>query len=89
MTEPEIKSLIQKAAEEAADKTLREVFAIMRVDRSDLDSVTAFGDDLRYLRKQREAAEQISFKAMLGILGTASTGLLAILWLGLQEFFGK
>ncbi|MFN3506598.1 MAG: hypothetical protein ACK4ZU_03915 [Allorhizobium sp.] len=89
MTEAEVRTLVTTAAEAAAAQTMRDVFAVLRVDRSDIDSMTAFGDDLRYLRRQRLAAEKISFKAMLGILSAAATGLTAVIWLGLQDVFTR
>lgn len=85
MTEPEIRALASAAAKEA----VKEVFAIMRVDPTDIDSVTGFADDMRYVRRQREAAEKISFKAMLAFFSAAATGAAAILWLGLQDFFTR
>ncbi|PZU78183.1 MAG: hypothetical protein DI546_04285 [Rhizobium sp.] len=85
MTDAEIRTIAQAAAKE----TVREVFALMRVDPTDIDSATAFGDDLRYLRRQRQAAEKISFKAMLAFFGAAASGAAAILYLGLQDFLGR
>ncbi|MQV12191.1 hypothetical protein GHL01_00330 [Sinorhizobium meliloti] len=85
MTEAEIRALASAAAREA----VKEVLAFMRVDPSDIDSVTGFSDDMRYVRRQREAAEKISFKAMLAFFSAAATGAAAILWLGLQDFFTR
>ncbi len=86
---PEMLTLIRAAADEAAAQTMREVFAVMRVDRTDIDSMTAFADDMRYLRRQRIAAEKISFKAMLGFFTAAATGASALIWLALSEFIHK
>lgn len=89
MTEAEIRNLVTTAAEAAATQTMRDVFTLLRVDRTDIDSMTAFADDLRYVRRQRLAAEKISFKAMLAFFSAAATGAAAILWLGLQDFFTR
>ncbi|QCL83339.1 hypothetical protein CFBP5875_01355 [Agrobacterium pusense] len=89
MTELEIRTLVTTAAEAAAKETIKEVFQLLRVDPTDIDSVTSFGDDLRYLRRQRQAAEKISFKAMLAFFGAAASGAAAILYLGLQDFLGR
>ncbi|KQZ50317.1 hypothetical protein ASD54_08665 [Rhizobium sp. Root149] len=85
MTEAEIRALASTAAREA----VKEVFSLMRVDPADIDSVVGFTDDLRYLRRQREAAEKISFKAVAAIFTTAVTGAGALVWLGLQDFFTR
>ncbi|MDX0534364.1 hypothetical protein GOC55_12975 [Sinorhizobium medicae] len=89
MTELEIRTLVTTAAEAAAKEAIKEVFNLMRVDPTDIDSVTAYGDDLRYLRRQRQAAEKISFKAMVGFFTAAASGAAAILYLGLQDFFHR
>jgi len=85
MTEAEIRTLASTAAREA----VKEVFNLLRVDPADIDSVTGFSDDLRYVRRQREAAEKISFKAVAAIFTTAATGAGALVWLGLQDFFTR
>lgn len=89
MTEAETRALVTTAAEAAAKETVKEVFQLLRVDPADLASITSFSDDLRYLRRQREAAEKISFKTMVAFFGAAASGTAAILWLGLQDFLSR
>lgn len=85
MTDTEIRQIATAAAKEA----VKEVFALMRVDPTDIDSVTSFTDDMRYVRRQREAAEKISMKAVLVIFSTTATGLMALMWMGFQDFFTR
>lgn len=89
MTHAEISALVNTAASAAANQTMLDILSMLRVDRADMESMTAFGDDLRYLRRQRLAAEKISFKAIVAFLGTAATGATAIMWLGLQDFLHR
>lgn len=85
MTDTEIRQIATAAAKEA----VKEVFSILRVDPTDIDSVTSFMDDQRYVRRQREAAEKISMKAVFGVFTIVATGLSTILWLGLQDLFTR
>ncbi len=45
-------------AEEAAEKAVRETFALLGVDVNNQESVDAFREDLRFSRGMRKRAEQ-------------------------------
>ena len=65
--------------QDAADKAVRKVFAILGVDIDKPESVEEFREDLRFGRKLRRASDH----GMLAIIGLISVGLAAALWTGI------
>ena len=70
--------------QDAADKAVRKVFAILGVDIDKPESVEEFREDLRFGRKLRRASDQ----GMLAIIGLISVGLAAALWTGIVTKVG-
>ncbi len=65
-------------AEEAADMSVRKVFAILGVDVDKPESVEDFREDLRFGKKLRKAADH-GFLALMGVIVAA---LAAAAWAG-------
>ena len=70
--------------QDAADKAVRKVFAILGVDIDKPESVEEFREDLRFGRKLRRVSDQ----GMLAIIGLVSVGLAAALWTGIVAKVG-
>ena len=70
--------------QDAADKAVRKVFAILGVDIDKPESVEEFREDLRFGRKLR----RVSDHGMLAIIGLVSVGLAAALWTGIVAKVG-
>lgn len=65
--------------QEAADKAVAKVFAILGVDIHKPESVEEFREDLRFGRKLRRASDH-GFLAMVGLVSVA---LAAAVWTGI------
>ena len=65
--------------QEAADRAVKKVFAILGVDIDKPESVEEFRQDLRFGKKMRKAADH-GFLAMIGLI---VVGLGAALWAGI------
>ena len=65
-------------AEEAADASVKKVFAILGVDVDHPESVERFREDLRFGGKMRRAADH----GLLAIVGLIVIGLGAAVWTG-------
>lgn len=65
--------------DEAADKAVRKVFAILGVDIDKPESVEEFREDLRFGRKMRKVADH----GTLALVGLLVLGLGAALWAGI------
>ena len=70
--------------QDAADKAVRKVFAILGVDIDKPESVEEFREDLRFGRKLRRASDH----GILAIIGLISVGLAAALWTGIVTKVG-
>ena len=70
--------------QDAADRAVRKVFAILGVDIDKPESVEEFREDLRFGRKLRRASDH----GMLAIIGLVSVGLAAALWTGIVTKVG-
>ena len=70
--------------QDAADKAVRKVFAILGVDIDKPESVEEFREDLRFGKRLRRASDQ----GMLAIIGLVSVGLAAALWTGIVAKVG-
>lgn len=64
--------------EEAADKAVRKVFAILGVNIDNPESVEEFREDLRFGRKMRKVADH----GLLAFVGLLAVGMAAALWAG-------
>lgn len=65
--------------DEAADKAVRKVFAILGVNIDNPESVEEFREDLRFGRKMRKMADH----GTLAMIGLIALGLGAALWAGI------
>ena len=65
-------------AEEAADRAVRKVFAILGVDVDKPESVEEFREDLRFGKRMRKAADH-GFLALIGVIAVAFC---AVVWAG-------
>ena len=66
-------------ADQAADRAVRKVFAILGVDVDKPESVEDFREDLRFGKKLRKAADH-GFLALIGIMVVAFA---AAVWAGI------
>ena len=73
------KLLRDEAADEAADKAVRKVFAILGVNIDNPESVEEFREDLRFGRKLRKMADH----GTLALIGLLAIGIGAVLWAGI------
>lgn len=74
----------EQICQDAADKAVRKVFAILGVDIDKPESVEEFREDLRFGRKLRRASDH----GFLAIIGLISVGLAAALWTGIATKLG-
>jgi len=72
------------ACQEAADRAVRKVFAILGVDIDSPAEVEAFREDLRFGRWMRRAAD----KGLMAFIGVVAAGIAAALWAGITRFGG-
>jgi hypothetical protein len=70
--------------QEAADRAVKKVFAILGVDVDKPESVEEFREDLRFGRKMRKAADH-GFLALVGVLVVA---VMAAVWAGIVSKVG-
>jgi hypothetical protein len=70
--------------QDAADRAVKKVFAILGVDIDKPESVEEFREDLRFGKKMRKAADH-GFLAMIGLF---VVGLGAIIWAGVMAKLG-
>lgn len=66
----EFEQIAHQAADEASEKAVRKVFAILGVDIDEPAEVESFRDDLRFGRRLRKAADR-GFLAFAGVGGVA------------------
>ena len=74
---------MSKIAEEAAQKAVKETFAMFNVNVEDDESRERFMKDMMFmrdLRKSSEAAKSTAFKTLIGLI---ITGVSVALWKGL------
>lgn len=71
-------------SQEAADRAVKKVFAILGVDIDKPESVEEFREDLRFGRRMRKLADQ----GMLAFIVVAVGGVAAALWAGLSLKIG-
>lgn len=71
-------------AEEAADKAVRKVFAILGVDIDVPKEVEEFRENLRFGASMRRAAD----KGLIAVVGVLATALMAALWAGIVSKLG-
>jgi len=70
--------------QEAADRAVKKVFAILGVDIDRPESVEEFREDLRFGKKMRKAADH----GFLAIVGLIVVALGAALWAGIVAKLG-
>ena len=70
--------------QEAADRAVKKVFAILGVDIERPESVEEFREDLRFGKRMRKAADH----GFLAIVGLIVVGLGAVIWAGIMAKFG-
>jgi hypothetical protein len=70
--------------QEAADRAVKKVFAILGVDVDKPESVEEFRADLRFGKRMRKAADH----GFLAIVGLVVVGLGAALWAGIVSKVG-
>jgi hypothetical protein len=67
--------------QDAADRAVKKVFAILGVDIDKPESVEEFREDLRFGKKMRKAADH----GFLAIVGLLVIGLGAAVWAGIMS----
>ena len=70
--------------QEAADRAVKKVFAILGVDIERPESVEEFREDLRFGKRMRKAADH----GFLALIGLIVVGLGAALWAGIVSKVG-
>jgi hypothetical protein len=71
--------------QEAADRAVKKVFAILGVDIERPESVEEFREDLRFGKRMRKAADH----GFLALIGLVVVGLGAALWAGIVSKVGS
>jgi hypothetical protein len=71
--------------QEAADRAVKKVFAILGVDIDRPESVEEFREDLRFGKKLRKIADH----STMAFVGVVAVGFASLLWIGIQSKFGK
>lgn len=72
------------ACQEAADRAVKKVFAILGVDVDKPESVEEFREDLRFGKRMRRAADH----GLLALVGLVVIGLGAAVWAGIVSKIG-
>jgi hypothetical protein len=70
--------------QEAADRAVKKVFAILGVDIDRPESVEEFREDLRFGKRMRKAADH-GFMALVGLIVVAVA---SAIWFGIQAKLG-
>lgn len=78
----EVEIIAGRAAEKAAEKAVIEVLKALGVDA---DNPTETQQDMQHLRQQRKASQKIGITVKISIILTATSGLLALIWTGIQQ----
>jgi hypothetical protein len=73
-------SEIERVAQLAADKTVRQVFSTLGVDLADIESANSFRQDLLWARKARLFHEGVGSKIGAHVLVLLTGGALFALW---------
>lgn len=71
-------------ADEAADRAVKKVFAILGVDVGKPESVEEFRDDLRFGKRMRKAADH----GLLALMGVLAAAAMAAVWAGIVSKVG-
>jgi hypothetical protein len=71
--------------QDAADRAVKKVFAILGVDIDRPESVEEFREDLRFGKKLRKIADH----STMAFVGVVAVGFASLLWIGIQSKFGK
>jgi hypothetical protein len=74
-----------RASEEAANRAVKKVFAILGVDIDKPESVEEFREDLRFGKKLR----RVSDHSLLALFGIVVAGLAAAVWSGIVSNITK
>lgn len=71
--------------QEAADRAVKKVFAILGVDVDKPESVEEFREDLRFGKRMRRAADH----GLLALMGVITAALAAAAWAGIVSNISK
>lgn len=71
--------------QDAADRAVKKVFALLGVDVDRPESVEEFREDLRFGKRMRRAADH----GLLALVGLAVIGLGAAVWAGIVSSVGR
>ena len=71
--------------QDAADRAVKKVFAILGVDIDKPESVEEFREDLRFGKKLRRIADH----STLAFFAVIAVGAASLIWIGIQTKFGK
>lgn len=80
-------SIVEHAAELAANKAVRETFRLLGCDINEQDQVNAFRADLEYARRLRHASEATVAVAIKAVASAVAIGATALFWDDLKRFF--
>lgn len=80
-TKPPCETAVCPHVEDAAEKAVRKVFAILGVDITKPESVEEFREDLRFGKRLRKAADQ----GALALMGVLVAALAAAVWAGITS----
>ncbi|GAB3190791.1 hypothetical protein [Hydrogenophaga aquatica] len=85
MSEKNDQHCASPTCQEAADRAVKKVFAILGVDIDRPESVEEFREDLRFSKHMRKAADH-GFLALMGVLAAAA---MAAVWAGIVSKIGE
>ncbi len=85
VTKDQAIAIAEAAAKEAAREAVRDMLLALGLDVEDADGIIRHQVDFAWLRRQRQASEQIAHWSRRTLIGLAVSGALGLLWLGLQE----
>lgn len=75
-------ALLQRVAEEAADKAVKRTLLAIGIN---VDDPTEAQADMLFLREWREAAKAIRRQSIITIIGTLTVGILGLVWWALRH----
>ena len=81
---PQNCQLAEKTSEDAADRAVKKVFAILGVDVDKPESVEEFREDLRFGKRLRKAADH----GLLALMGVLVAAVAAATWAGVTSKLG-
>jgi hypothetical protein len=81
-TKQELETVVQDASERATEHVLEKLGI-------DVSEPFEFQKDMAFVRSQRESSEQVGLWVKRGVITAAISGVLSLVWVGIQQTFNK